>query len=547
MRTWSDSKRDRAGAWLLGLLVGVVCLLAWFDNLLAEESVEFRFLPMLLGISGVLSLAVAQLLRDPLWKWCRRRAFFLFVIVVAISLSNPSHTQVYTPLGEAPSEIRGPRAQGALEEKDQPLVLIQTFRPVDKAWLLQALPETVHVRRSAASASSVLAAILLAGSIYRLVKGNRRRAKIACLVICINGIVLSWVGLYFQQEGGRDLLGQFQTPNSRFFGSFRYNNFWAGWTVIVIGTGVGLIKDFTRRRDRDPTPLWVLLFVLFIPPVFFSQSRTVFLFTIVIASYLSWRFLRKLMVLRRVKPKMTTWHPRGLFVSLATAIFCLCFAAFYLFETVYDELSGSANGGRMKDTTNQLAALRAGKMPFLRPALARDALKLAAQQPVFGWGLGSFEYAHPSVAGPEFLDDQFQRETSSCGRLIRSRYVHNDWAQALVELGLVGTGALLLFILQVVRSASAQTQSTSLSHYVMFGCCCTLFMGLWDAPLNNPSIQCLFGVSVALSLATRRQRKTSRSDSSDSFQALLDASWRDSSSKPRSNHRPVNARPGWSE
>jgi len=64
---------------------------------------------------------------------------------------------------------------------------------------------------------------------------------------------------------------------------------------------------------------------------------------------------------------------------------------------------------------------------------------MAAQKPWFGWGLES--YAHV------FRIFNTQRTAESQWWVVFYAEAHNDWLQALAEVGFVGTGLLALLVL----------------------------------------------------------------------------------------------------
>ena len=74
-----------------------------------------------------------------------------------------------------------------------------------------------------------------------------------------------------------------------------------------------------------------------------------------------------------------------------------------------------------------------------RLTIDRDALKIFAQKPISGWGLGTFPEIYP----------QF----SSVSTNIQVGVAHNDYLQLLVEMGAIGFAAMLWFLLTLSRFA----------------------------------------------------------------------------------------------
>ncbi len=74
-----------------------------------------------------------------------------------------------------------------------------------------------------------------------------------------------------------------------------------------------------------------------------------------------------------------------------------------------------------------------------RIAIWRDAWKMVEQNPLFGQGLGTFQWTYPAY------------ETVDPDR--PARYAHNDYLQILIETGIIGLGLLLWFFVSVWRVA----------------------------------------------------------------------------------------------
>ena len=70
--------------------------------------------------------------------------------------------------------------------------------------------------------------------------------------------------------------------------------------------------------------------------------------------------------------------------------------------------------------------------PGMRLEITKDSLRMFSKRPVGGWGLGTFPTVYPSYRS--FYTNLFVNEA------------HNDYAQLLVETGLVGFGLMLWFL-----------------------------------------------------------------------------------------------------
>ena len=75
--------------------------------------------------------------------------------------------------------------------------------------------------------------------------------------------------------------------------------------------------------------------------------------------------------------------------------------------------------------------------PGIRLDISRDSLRMFFKRPIGGWGLGTFPTVYPSSRS--FYTNLFVNEA------------HNDYAQLLVETGLVGFGLMLWFLVRLYR------------------------------------------------------------------------------------------------
>jgi O-antigen ligase len=137
--------------------------------------------------------------------------------------------------------------------------------------------------------------------------------------------------------------------------------------------------------------------------------------------------------------------------------------------------------------------------PDMRLKIARDCLKIFAQKPVLGWGLGTFPTIYPSFRS--FYTNLFVNQA------------HNDYAQLLVETGLLGFGLMLWFVFRLYRYGFPTSRrwefkwDGAVSLAALIGCTALLLHSLVDFNLHIPANAALFYVLCAL--AVSRPRSTS--------------------------------------
>ena len=147
--------------------------------------------------------------------------------------------------------------------------------------------------------------------------------------------------------------------------------------------------------------------------------------------------------------------------------------------------------------------------PAVRLKMTKDCLRMFSHRPVWGWGLGTFPTVYPSYRS--FYTNLFINEA------------HNDYAQLLVETGLLGFGLMLWFLAQVYRRGLPTsrrwefTWDGALSLAALLGCTGILIHSFVDFNLQIPANAALFYVLCALaasrpSAATVHSRKRRSED-----------------------------------
>ena len=143
--------------------------------------------------------------------------------------------------------------------------------------------------------------------------------------------------------------------------------------------------------------------------------------------------------------------------------------------------------------------------PDIRLDMAKDSLRMFYHRPVLGWGLGTFPTVYPRYRS--FYSNLFINEA------------HNDYAQLLVETGLLGFGLMLWFLAQVYRHGLPTSQrwefrwDGALSLAGLLGCTGILFHSFVDFNLQIPANAAFFYVLCALS-ASELSAASSRSGQS---------------------------------
>ena len=140
--------------------------------------------------------------------------------------------------------------------------------------------------------------------------------------------------------------------------------------------------------------------------------------------------------------------------------------------------------------------------PGIRLNITKDCLRMFSHRPVLGWGLGTFPTVYPSFRS--FYTNLFVNEA------------HNDYAQLLVETGLLGFALMLWFLIGLYRNGLPTSRrwefkwDGAVSLAAVLGCTGILLHSFVDFNLHIPANAALFYVLCALA-ASKLLSQSSRS------------------------------------
>jgi O-antigen ligase len=128
--------------------------------------------------------------------------------------------------------------------------------------------------------------------------------------------------------------------------------------------------------------------------------------------------------------------------------------------------------------------------PGIRLNMTKDSFRMFFHRPVLGWGLGTFPTVYPGYR--TFYTNLFVNEA------------HNDYAQLLVETGLLGFGLMLWFLVRLYQYGLPTSRRWELkwdgavSLAALLGCTGILFHSFVDFNLQIPANAALFYVLCGL-------------------------------------------------
>jgi O-antigen ligase len=151
--------------------------------------------------------------------------------------------------------------------------------------------------------------------------------------------------------------------------------------------------------------------------------------------------------------------------------------------------------------------------PGIRFYISRDCLRMFAHRPVLGWGLGTFPTVYPRYRS--FYTDLFINEA------------HNDYAQLLVETGVLGFALMVWFLIRLYRHGWPTSRrwefkwDGAVSLAALLGCTGLLFHSFVDFNLQIPANAAVFYALCGLAASelpkssrSRHRQETAREDSS---------------------------------
>ena len=147
--------------------------------------------------------------------------------------------------------------------------------------------------------------------------------------------------------------------------------------------------------------------------------------------------------------------------------------------------------------------------PGIRWNITKDCLRMFSHRPVWGWGLGTFPTVYPSYR--TFYTNLFVNEA------------HNDYAQLLVETGLLGFALMLWFLVQLYRRGLPTSRrwefkwDGAVSLAALLGCSGILLHSFVDFNLQIPANAALFYVLCALATSelSSQSSRSSRTRTSE--------------------------------
>ncbi len=349
-----------------------------------------------------------------------------------------------------------------------------------------ALPFTMEFFRTLENAL-LLSGVLWVATISSVFFSRKEYIRKFLIFLLINGLVITFLGIYFNLTNSSKIFGYFNSVNPQFFGSFYYHNHYNAYACILSGISLGMffysLKRFGPVFGRGNPALFYLFSSLFIATgVGLSSGRAgliaiVFIFIFFINGII--RYIKQ----RSEKGKThSNWGFIVFYIALSIGFFGFI---------SYDVLER-----KWGDTKAEFSAFQSDKidLTITRYYLYRDAIGYIKEKPLWGWGLGSYQFVHHLYCGKEFRD--------ATGRIVsNAQFTHNDLLQYCIEIGILGF--LCLAIIPV--SALIYLRKKGKTNWIGYGLSSSIvgiaIISCFDFPLGSPGI--LFILSLIFALYVR--------------------------------------------
>jgi len=311
---------------------------------------------------------------------------------------------------------------------------------------------------------------------------RRVAAQTILNVLVINGSVLALVGILEKVTGATKILW-FVEPGAAttFVATFFYKNHAGAYLNLVFVAATGLmvwhyVRSLRRLERSSPAPVYAFACILVASLVFMTRSRSAML---LLAAY----FVVCVFVL-------IIWRTRSREVASSPTVNALMGVgalAIIVAATTFLDLDKSVEQIRRLTNEDRMSAIES------RVQARTATLDLFEAEPWTGWGAGSFRHAFPLYQ--KKYPDIYK---FSNGQGMFWDHAHNDYVQALAELGGVGFAFPVLMLLWLFyRLCRMGAVSNPAFFLFMTGLGLPLVHGWLDFPLYNCAIfttACALGV-----------------------------------------------------
>ncbi|MCX7625896.1 MAG: O-antigen ligase family protein [Candidatus Sumerlaeaceae bacterium] len=252
------------------------------------------------------------------------------------------------------------------------------------------------------------------------------------VAVALAGVFVAWISFLQHIEAAWWFLPKFDDPRNRVGSLIGHNTGLSAYLLFPLSFSISFWFIARRLVTRVVVAVAIIL-ILFV--LVAAQSRAIWpIGTLMVAA-------QSALILRGLGRRLPIVSVLGVVVAL--------FVTFAAIQTVAPEVNPLA-----RHTVRITERLRRDFSPQqlikeTRLRILVVSLPLIAKSPLWGHGIGSFQYVYPPAHGEYFS----RNPDSVLGTTIRRTDVaHNDYLQLVVELGLIGAVLALVAAVLTVRS-----------------------------------------------------------------------------------------------
>lgn len=439
-----------ASAWMLG---GIGTTSEWIVAALAAPSFALLLAEARARARAGDRAGVLRMLR---WS----APLLALSVLVAISALNPSHREAFIYDG-------------------------YVLRPVPHiTWLPSSAMPTGSLRLLACFGSLAATGLSLAFCVQ-----SRSALRTLMLILALHALVLSVMGtLQNQTHASGPIFGAFPAVNSAWFATFLYHNHWGAFAVLHVGATLALVFHSLRHPPwrgwmHGPGPLLALAAaaIAATAPLSSSRSTTVLMALLgLCATVFAFRHLRRV-ALRRGSRRSAVIGGSVFAVLTLTGVGLVGYQ------------SRDVISKRVQATFDQISDLKSGNAIYTRADLYADTWRMAADRPVFGWGLDAY--------GPIFLG-YCTFKPGRDGLINTFVDAHSDWLQSVAEIGFAGTALLLGCVIIPLSETFRPRRVSAFAGWLLGGCAIVAAYAWVEFPFANPAVVAMWWVCFFTAIRT---------------------------------------------
>lgn len=299
---------------------------------------------------------------------------------------------------------------------------------------------------------------------------RRRTVQLFLTTVGINGLLVALFGIAQRLLGNGKMFWFFESPNPSYFSSFIYKNHGGAYLNLTLAVTIGLggwyyLRGLRRMEKSNPSGVFAFFATCIAVSVLTSYARgaTLTMLAFLIVCIVAF-------VIHQVRLPAESRRPIVAFVLI------LVFG--YFLKTGMDALKTGEAWNRIKQgVTRQDVSLK------MREDVTHAAVEMLDENWRLGIGAGSFRHVFPPYQHrhPELV--------AYGGQRIFWEHAHNDVVQFPIELGVMGTGLLVLgFGYWSVALARSYFWENPLSACVVLGMILLIAYSWWDFPFQCPAV-----------------------------------------------------------